>query len=612
MTRGPWRRAASALLGSAVWLVGAVAAAEAPSPRERVREAIAATRFVAYTPRAFAVEGGLVRPAPAEAIRGDLELLRADFDGLVTYSSANGLDAIPGLAASLGFRAVILGVWDPRDPAELELAVAAARAHPSLVIALALGNEGLVTKRYAWSELEPAIRRARAALPGVAITTSEPFSVYLADPPSGFFEAQDFLLPNVHPIHEPWWQPDALAQGVAFVREVTARLHERAELPILVKETGLPSGPAERGFSEARQAEFWALLARELAPVRDRAIAAFEAFDGAWRPAEQEAQFGRPAPEEAYWGLLRADGSAKPALEALRALRRGPAVVMVHGLGYSSLSMEPLAFALGRRGWRTAPIDHPSKELSVDALVERVERAVADCCAEASALDFVTHSIGGILVRVLAERNGTARIGRVVMLGPPNGGSELVDFARGTGLARLALGPAGAALGTRPEDLPQTLGPVRFELGVIGGLRNLNPISRLLLRGPDDGRVAVERTKVAGMRDLRAFPVAHRGLLGSEEVAEAVHAFLATGAFGAAGAAAEESAPAAAGGAQAEAQEGPLDREVGERGDADHESQRGELTEERRSGEAVARRDDQHRVHQVDPEAHDPDEAQRP
>src|SRR5262245_57700295 len=149
---------------------------------ERLRAALERVRFVAYTPRGF--EPGVGAAVSEDALRADLALLRPDFDGLISYSAAEGLDALPRLARQAGFRAVIVGVWNPTDPAELERALAAARAEPDTVLAVALGNEGLFFHRYDRAALAAAFERVRAAAPALPLALSEPFSVYLDDPPS--------------------------------------------------------------------------------------------------------------------------------------------------------------------------------------------------------------------------------------------------------------------------------------------------------------------------------------------------------------------------------------------------------------------------------------------
>jgi exo-beta-1,3-glucanase (GH17 family) len=288
-------------------------ASPAPADVERVRAALASVRFVAYTPRGFDPDSG-APPPTHDALRADLALLRGHFDGLVTYSCANGLDALAGLAREAGFRAVILGVWSPGDSRELERALAAAKQERGVVIALALGNEGLFFHRYDGAALAAAFARARGELPDLALTTSEPFAVYLEPARAAALPSQDFLLPNVHPVDQPWFKDAPPAASVELVANVVALLEQRFALPVLVKETGLPSGPSDSGFSESAQADFWAALARRLPPTRAHAFAWFEAFDSPWKPARARDAPPEKRAQEAYWGLFRSDGRPKPAL----------------------------------------------------------------------------------------------------------------------------------------------------------------------------------------------------------------------------------------------------------------------------------------------------------
>jgi exo-beta-1,3-glucanase (GH17 family) len=297
--------------------LGAEALQVSPGAPDRIADLLGQVRFVAYTPREFAVVDGRPRPATAAGIRRDLALLRERFDGLITYSASYGLEHVPEIARELGFRALILGVWDPGHPEELATAVRLARLYPELVVAVAVGNEGLFWKRYRWPVLEQALDEIHRELPGTAVTTSEPFAVYLDETHPRFVERQDFLLPNVHPVFETWFRPQAYAQGVELVQNVMKLLRDRYGKPVLVKETGMPSAPASKGYTEALQASFWRLLLKRLPPESGQAFAWFEAFDGPWKPAAGAAEFGRLVEEEAHWGLYTAAGQPKAAAELL-------------------------------------------------------------------------------------------------------------------------------------------------------------------------------------------------------------------------------------------------------------------------------------------------------
>jgi exo-beta-1,3-glucanase (GH17 family) len=303
----------------ALSVAGAGAGAEsvANGPAARIAAALGSVRFVAYTPTDLGIVSGRVHAASPRAVRADLEILRRDFDGLVTYSCVDGLEQVPAIAEQLGYRALVLGVWDPLSEREMDNAVRLARAFPQLVVGVALGNETLLARRHDWPTLRAAIQRLRVALPQTAIATSEPFYFYLNQDPPDFLAVQDFLLPSVHPLYEDWFAQANDQQAVDFVVQVVERLSALSDKPLLVKETGMPSGPPERGFTPERQAGFWLALAQRLPDRSGRAVAYFEAFDHPWKVANAEAEFGL-RPEEAFWGLYDRDGEAKPALTGLR------------------------------------------------------------------------------------------------------------------------------------------------------------------------------------------------------------------------------------------------------------------------------------------------------
>ena len=117
------------------------------------------------------------------------------------------------------------------------------------------------------------------------------------------------------------------------------------------------------------------------------------------------------------------------------------------------------------------------------------------------------------------------------MLAPPSRGSEWVDLLEASGLDRGLLGPSGESLGTRTDSTPNRLGPAGFELGIVAGERSLNPLGSWLIPGPDDGTVAVERTRIDGMADFAVVPHGHSFIMRSPRVQELTLQFLQTGRF---------------------------------------------------------------------------------
>lgn len=253
---------------------------------------------------------------PAERLRADLAALRPGFDGLVLYEFRP--DLTPGIleqAATLDYRAVLLGIWDPRSEVEIAgTAELVRRWSDRLALAVIIGNEGINDNRYDIADLTYARDRLRvlvgpsgATLP---VSTSEPAGDYGWQPLLAF---GDFLAPNIHPaIDQAALAPEA---AVAWAHGRAGAIARAAGRPVLVKETGVPNGGGA-GFSAERQRAFWAawLATGRLTPIDPPRVfisfaAAFEAFDAPWK-AEQLRD-----PMEGHWGLMNAERQPYPAFE---------------------------------------------------------------------------------------------------------------------------------------------------------------------------------------------------------------------------------------------------------------------------------------------------------
>jgi hypothetical protein len=208
-------------------------------------------------------------------------------------------------------------------------------------------------------------------------------------------------------------------------------------------------------------------------------------------------------------------------------------VVLLHGLARSSGCMEEMAASLEAAGFQVCNVDYPSTEHSVEKLaLEKVLPVIRLCMGpEPRRVNFVTHSLGGIIVRQLKASGEPLTFGRVVMLGPPNKGSEVVDNLGGWALFRWINGPAGEQLGTGNNALPKKLGSINLDLGVIAGHDTINPILSCMIPGDDDGKVSIENAKIDGMDDFLVVPVSHPFLMKDKEVIRQTILYLQRGSF---------------------------------------------------------------------------------
>ncbi len=213
---------------------------------------------------------------------------------------------------------------------------------------------------------------------------------------------------------------------------------------------------------------------------------------------------------------------------------RPSGVILLHGLARTSRSMRLLANFLRQQGYAVVNVGYPSRKYPVETLARLcIPPAIAELRQDyrVGSIHFVTHSMGGILLRCFLSVEPLADLGRVVMLSPPNQGSELVDLLRRSGWFRSFFGPAACQLGTAAMDLPRQLGPFRGTVGIItGDQAGISPFSRLF-PGPHDGKVSVARAQLPDMTDFLRVPYGHSWVMNHRSVREQVVAFLECGRF---------------------------------------------------------------------------------
>ncbi|MCC6807148.1 MAG: alpha/beta fold hydrolase [Deltaproteobacteria bacterium] len=200
------------------------------------------------------------------------------------------------------------------------------------------------------------------------------------------------------------------------------------------------------------------------------------------------------------------------------------AVVLLHGILRSGLSMRPLESALKDAGYRVLNVSYPSRALAVPALAEWLTERI-DRAALQEPLGFVTHSMGGVVMRAYLMRRDAKETARAVMIAPPNKGAVEADRSAQSWLYRRVLGPAVLDLQTKVQapDPP----PCAFAV-IAGGTGTAHGYSARLL-GDNDGRVRVDETKLDGMSDFLLVPRRHTFIMHAPEVIEAALRFLESG-----------------------------------------------------------------------------------
>jgi pimeloyl-ACP methyl ester carboxylesterase len=227
-----------------------------------------------------------------------------------------------------------------------------------------------------------------------------------------------------------------------------------------------------------------------------------------------------------------AKASANPMTEQHNSIQN-ECVILLHGLARTKKTMSKMETALTIYGYKVVNLGYPSRAHDIAFLSKTyLPPAIKQCQSKANGkIHIVTHSMGGILIRHYLSTNKLDNLGRVVMLSPPNQGSEVVDKLKNMPGFTAFNGPAGHQLGTDENSMPNRLGPADFDLGIITGNRTINFILSMLIPGDDDGKVSVERAKLVGMNDFLVMPHSHPFIMKQDDVITQTITYLHSGSF---------------------------------------------------------------------------------
>lgn len=226
-------------------------------------------------------------------------------------------------------------------------------------------------------------------------------------------------------------------------------------------------------------------------------------------------------------------GSAEVGAQAITPAADTPCVILLHGLGRTSMSMATMAQQLETDGYRVTNLSYPSTDATIEVLAQEhlapaVERCYQDGCR---VLHMVSHSLGGILIRQYLQTHTLPVGSRIVMLSPPNQGSEIADYLKSNRIYHWVTGPAGQQLGTQSDSVPKQLAVVAAPIGVITGTESWNPFFSHLIPGPDDGKVAVAHARLEEMADFFVVPTSHTFIMEDDDVIAQTRYFLKHGHF---------------------------------------------------------------------------------
>jgi pimeloyl-ACP methyl ester carboxylesterase len=210
---------------------------------------------------------------------------------------------------------------------------------------------------------------------------------------------------------------------------------------------------------------------------------------------------------------------------------RKEGVILLHGILRTKRSMQGIAAYLYKNHYEVLNINYPSCKLDIMGLANLIEPQVKDFCTKVTKVHFVGYSMGGLIIRTYLNSHRPINLGRIVMLGTPNQGSEIADFLQRFWIYKTLYGPSGQQLITDQTAFKNIFGSVDYDLGIIAGKSRFNFIGSKIIGNDSDGRVSIASTKIQGMKDHIVINAGHTMLAANRKVWQLTISFLNKGAF---------------------------------------------------------------------------------
>ncbi|MEI6730726.1 MAG: alpha/beta fold hydrolase [Pseudomonadota bacterium] len=185
-------------------------------------------------------------------------------------------------------------------------------------------------------------------------------------------------------------------------------------------------------------------------------------------------------------------------------------IIILHGIFRTERCMSGLAKFLQKSGFKVLNLGYPSTKYSLEELADIIHKDIESFAVNVTGkLHFVGYSMGGLLIRAYLKKYRPSNLGRVVLIGTPNYGSEVADFVKNWALYKKLYGPAGQQLITDQSDFKHIFADTDFEVGIVAGNRPLDFISSRIIKAESDGKVSLKSATLEGAKDRVIIPCSH-------------------------------------------------------------------------------------------------------